>query len=98
MVGLAEEASALRNTDSSHLGVASHILKEASDTPEGLVEVRPLSQRLRDCLEDFLILFGVCLVDLFRRTDVLFQVTYCVFPGLQSLGEEARGLRCQKFG
>lgn len=71
----------------SHLGIASHVFEEASNTSERLVEVRTLSEWLRDRFKHLLVLFGVCLVDLFRRADVVFQVAHRMFPSLQPLGK-----------
>lgn len=76
----------------SHLGIASHVFEEAGDTSERLVKVVALSEGLGNRLEDLFVLFGMCLVDLLRRSDVFFQVDHRMLPGLQSLGKQARSL------
>lgn len=74
------------------LCVDSHVLEEAGNTTQALVEMPALLKRLRDRLENLLILFGVVRVGLLDGGDIVLEVSYGVLPGLESFGEEASGL------
>lgn len=54
------------------LGIDSHVLKEASNAAESLIEVMTFLQRMRDRLKNLLILLSVSLVNLFDSADIIF--------------------------
>ena len=78
----------------TYLRVDAHVLKVPGHASKALVEVSALPKWLRDGLQDLLVLLCVRLVDLFGRLDVILQVGYGVFPGLESLGQQT-GRLCQ---
>ena len=53
----------------------------------------PRHTRSATCLENLFILFRVCLLHLFRGSDVLFEVSTGMFPGLETLHQQPSGLK-----
>lgn len=76
----------------AYLGVDTHVLKEAGDATEALIEMRTLLQWARNGLEDLFVLLGVCLVDLLSGRDILLEIAYSVLPRLQTLGQKSSSL------
>lgn len=75
------------------LGIGAHVLEEAGHAPQRLIEVLSLPKGFGNGLQHLLVLLGVAMVYLLDGTYIVFQVDDGVFPGLQTLGEKASGLR-----
>lgn len=68
--------------------VRSDIVEHACYTSKALVKVMPLLKGVRDCLQDLLVLLCVCVLHLFGRSNVVFEISASVLPCLQTLSEE----------
>lgn len=87
-----------RSLRDTHLSICPHIFKQACHAAQLLIEMMPLLQRIRDRLEDLLVLLGLGLLHLLGRGDIAFEVLDHVLPGLQSLLQQTRGVIAVKVG
>lgn len=74
--------------------VRSNIVEHACYTSKALVEVVPLLEGVRDCLQNLLVLLCVCVLHLLGRSNIVFEISASVLPCLQTLREELGDLFC----
>lgn len=75
------------------LSVGSHVLHQAGDTSQALIEMMTFLKGIGNGLEDLLIFFGMCLLDLLCGADIVLKVADSVLPRSQSLSQELGGLQ-----